>query len=183
MKAIPARRASEGFFSSFIIHHSSFIISCGGVCMTESSSSLVGDILHACAAVAPRPWLPAAFLQGRAEPREDVITCMDSLCRAGMLKIERDPQGEPTGFTLTQEGAELAHDPQAVARFVDDERLDFSQPDTPQRRAIRELFRTPLTPTVNRVLFGMNIAIFLWGCFLAWKQNLFSAFLNPMSLQ
>jgi membrane associated rhomboid family serine protease len=139
--------------------------------MTESSSSLVGDILQACTAAAPRPWLPAAFIQARPEPREDVISCFDSLCRAGVLRIERNSQGEPAGFTLTPEGAELAHDPQAIARFVEDERLDFSQPETPQRKAIRELFRTPLNPYVNRILFGINIAIFVWGCLLARKQQ------------
>jgi membrane associated rhomboid family serine protease len=151
--------------------------------MTETSSSLVGDILRACAAAAPRPWPPAAFIQARPEPRDDVIQCLDGLCRIGALRIERDPNNEPVGFTLTPEGTELAHDPQAIARFVDDERLDFSQPDTPQRRAIREQFRTPLKPYLNRILFWMNIAVFAWGCFLAWKQRLFSEFLNPMPLQ
>src|SRR5205823_3295151 len=110
-------------------------------------------------------------------------TCFDSLCRTGVLKIERDPQGEPAGFTLTPEGAELARDPQAIARFVEDERLDFSQPETPQRRAIRELFRSPLKPHVNRILFWLNVAVFAWGCFLAWKQQVLGDFLHPMSAQ
>ncbi len=151
--------------------------------MTESASTLVGDILRACAAVAPEPWHPGSLLLTRSESRDDIIFCLDSLCRTGVLTMMLDEQNEVTGFTLTPRGVELANDPQASARFIEDERLDFSQPDSPQRRTVREMFRTPGKPLVNRVLFWLNIAVFAWGCYLASRQQVFGDFLNPMAAQ
>lgn len=151
--------------------------------MTEPANSLVFDLLQACAAAAPQPWLPGPFIEDHAGLRDDIIFSLEALCHAGILKEVMDKDRKFAGLLLTPRGAELANDPQAVARLCEAEALDFSQSDSPQRRAVREMFHAPGKPRVNRVLFWLNIAVFLWGVYLASRQQAAAEFIMPVRLQ
>ena len=148
--------------------------------MTDPANSLVFELLRACAAYAPRPWHPKSFVEAHSEQREDIEFALNTLCRAGVLRPVYEVDRSLAGFLLTPQGAELAPDPQAVARLCEAEGLDFTQPDSPQRQAVRKMFLTRPTSGVTRVLIGLNIAVFLWGFYLAAKQQAGSDFIMPM---
>jgi membrane associated rhomboid family serine protease len=120
-------------------------------------------ILRMCAATAPRPWYPRLYAQSVGMSRDDLYEYLEDLWLDGLVrKAEGSPETGP-GLTLTPAGREVLNDPAALRRLKEGRAVIVGD----RGGIVREVVRRSEKPVVSRILFGVNVAWFLYSLYLA----------------
>lgn len=114
-----------------------------------------------------------------ASARQQFTFCLEMLCRLGLLKVQRGENDDQFGLVLTPRGAALASDPAAVKQWIAVEGFDPAVMNTPQGQMVQRTLVTPARPLVHRLIFSLNVLVFLAGLVMAWDRNVVSSFLMP----
>jgi membrane associated rhomboid family serine protease len=147
--------------------------------LTEPNPMLM--ILRLCAAAAPNPWYPSAWVRAQGVSRDEIDPFLDQLRMGGLIHLTDWVPGNGQGYALTAEGAQALERPRDLERFLAGKRPapapergpEASQPLTTFERGelVRRMLTTPQAPVVTRALIGLNVAVFLWGCLLAVQRG------------
>jgi membrane associated rhomboid family serine protease len=147
--------------------------------MSATAESPLEEILKQCASRAPEPWYPQDF--GASLPREKLDPLLDELRLGGLVRLTDWVQGKGQGYALTPAGAAAVRSPSVLARLRRGEvprAKPEKLPDTPERAsmtfrrldAVRRAIDSPARPVVTMALVYLNIAVFVFGCFLSWQR-------------
>jgi membrane associated rhomboid family serine protease len=140
-------------------------------------------ILRLCAASAPVPWYPrhGASTLGMNEP--DLIAFVEQLRNGGLIARTDAVAGYGRGYVLTPLGVQALRDPgdlewlrrgEIPPHKIPPASLDpcASAPAGSEReRAVRMSLLAPFTPRVTQALIAINVAVFLWGVYLAHRPG------------
>jgi membrane associated rhomboid family serine protease len=156
--------------------------------MNESAPLIV--ILRLVAATVP--WYPKAAAESLGLGESDLIAFVEQLRQGGLI-VRTDPvPGHGRGYVLTPAGAHALTDPGDLEWL---RRGELPPPKTPtadglpspasmeRERAVRMSLLAPFTARVVRLLIVVNVAVFLWGVYLAQQRGMsINAFLDPKNL-
>jgi membrane associated rhomboid family serine protease len=159
--------------------------------MTSSSTDPFETILRQCAAAAPHPWYPRAFAEAAGVPRETMEPFLERLRLHGLIRLTEWVQGNGQGYELTAEGERVLQSNRLMVQ-VRAGNLPAAPPepdDVPDVRRGRltsydrgEIIRDALLgspqPVVTYLLLSANIAVFLWGAWLANQNGVLNKFLS-----
>ncbi len=158
--------------------------------MAEVSTSLIEMVLRDVAASGAEPWYPAAYAQATGVARHAIDAGLDHLRLASLVRLTDWVQGRGQGYTLTPLGAEVLDNPRLLARLREGKDLS-RRPAAPEAgppslrgtetawdrgEAIRTALLNPPRPVVTQTLLFLNIAVFVYGFFLASQQGVGGAY-------
>lgn len=155
--------------------------------MTEAEPNLE-TILRQCAAEAPNPWYPSAYVQATGVPRDRLDPFLDRLRLGGFVQLTEWVQGRGQGYALTPAGVQLLEHPRLLARLRTGElpprREEVRRPagagtfsSWERGEAARAALLTYTPPLITVALIAANIAVFLAGMALAARQNVMNEYL------
>jgi membrane associated rhomboid family serine protease len=163
--------------------------------MPESSVHPLESILRLCAAAAPNPWYPSAYVKETNTPREELDPYLDQLRMAGLVHLTDWVPGHGQGYALTPAGEDVLKNPRQLARLlagkwslrvVRDDRPPARSAPSPWERgeAVREALMHPSPPLITFALVAINVIIFLMklGSENLYNQLFDWAVANPIAL-
>jgi membrane associated rhomboid family serine protease len=153
--------------------------------MTPSVNDPLEAILRLCAATAPKPWYPKQYAAEAGVSRDALDAPLERLRLAGFVQLTEWVEGNGQGYALTPAGRRALQNPRELDRLNANRAvLPDAAPPRPARpregdmttyergELVRETLLTPTTPVMTRILLAANIAVFLYGLFLAQRVQL-----------
>jgi membrane associated rhomboid family serine protease len=153
--------------------------------MTRSDSDTLETILRHCAAAAPQPWYPKVFSESTGVSRESLDPHLDKLRLDGFIRLTDWEKGTGQGYALTPEGVEILKNPRDLQRLKDGKPVSRPAPSVKQvstngapmtswerGEMVRDALLSTPNPVVTRLLFAVNILVFVYGMILASQQGL-----------
>jgi membrane associated rhomboid family serine protease len=163
--------------------------------MPESSVHPLESILRLCAAAAPNPWYPSAYVKETNTSREELDPYLDQLRMAGLVHLTDWVPGHGQGYALTPAGEDVLKNPRQLARLlagkwslrvVRDDRPPARSAPSPWERgeAVREALMHPSPPVITFALVAINVIIFLMklGSENLYNQLFDWAVANPIAI-
>jgi rhomboid protease GluP len=132
-------------------------------------------VLRVIAQAAPQPWFPYRA-EGFARDRLDDV--LEVLWMQQLIEKAPTSKEEGPALRLTALGERVLHDPELTARLVRGEAIDPSSPAA----VVRANLANPPRVQVCKVILALNVAVFLWGLYLASNQGITKSFLQGFTL-
>jgi membrane associated rhomboid family serine protease len=159
--------------------------------MTEPQPDLLETILRQCAASAPRPWYPRAFVDSSGVGRDALDAALERLRLRGLIQLTEWVAGHGQGYELTPDGERVLHHAGLLAQVragkvpAARERPE-ELPRRPERsatpyergEAIRDGLLSSTPPRMTFALIGLNVAVFAVGLALASQRGVLNQFLT-----
>jgi membrane associated rhomboid family serine protease len=146
--------------------------------MNEPAQDPLETILRLCAAAAPGAWYPRPYARKHNIDPATMDGFLEELWLEGLIaKADRDPEAGP-GIALSERGREVLEDPEAL------ERLREGRPLVEGDRGgiVRQVLRTPVRPTVTKLLVLANLAVFGYGWYLAQQRAIGQPYVKGFDL-
>jgi rhomboid protease GluP len=122
-------------------------------------------ILRLIAQAAPRSWFPKAFAQERKADINQLYYFLELLHLEGLItRGESDSTAGP-GVVLTPAGAALLKDSAKLARL----RAGKPLIEGDRGGEVRAVLASPPRAPWTNLIFWLNIAVFVYACYLAWQ--------------
>jgi membrane associated rhomboid family serine protease len=135
--------------------------------MREPTAPPTEQLLRLIAAAAPGPWYPRVFEEQRGVDRRALDALLEELWLRGLIERAGGSPETGPGVALTARGREVLADPGQLARFRAGEPLAEGD----RWAVIRRALVAPAKPVLTRLLIAANVAVFVWGIYLASRQH------------
>lgn len=130
------------------------------------------EVLRCCADAAPDPWYPRDYAKRLGIPLAELAADVEHLWLEGLLQPVARPGDPVPGLVLTEAGARVLDDPEALDRL----RAGLPLGDS-RAAAARHALRAAGRPRVSRALLWISVLIFAIGFIVAWRWGAGQAFL------
>jgi rhomboid protease GluP len=149
--------------------------------MSQETCPPLEATLRLCAAAAPAPWYPRLHARQTAADGELLLDLLESLWLEGLVRKTAGTAESGTGALLTPLGEQVVADPALMDRL---RRGLPVRPNDPGA-VVRNSLRSDVRPLATWALIAVNVAVFLYGAWLAAQPPrqlvgyLFMGFLSP----
>jgi rhomboid protease GluP len=131
--------------------------------MSQETGHPLESILRLCAATAPQPWYPHLHSRATGADVEHLLDVLETLWLEGLVHRTAAAGEAGTGAVLTPLGVQVVADPALMDRL---RRGLPVRPDDPGA-IVRNSLRMDVRPVATWALIAVNVAVFLWGAWLA----------------
>jgi membrane associated rhomboid family serine protease len=132
-------------------------------------------VLRRIAGAAPAPWRPY-LAEGFDRARLDDV--LETLYLEGLIRKAKPPEGTSPAVELTPLGERVVDEPELMGRLLEGRVIDPHLPSS----VVRANLLSPPQARMGKLILAANVAVFLWGLYLAWQKGVGQGFLVGFNL-